>query len=127
MLTGQAGGHQDALRGHLGAGVSRADDDEGEPGVSFGWVVRAVGQFDLADHVVAQVQRLGDAAETLRMFGDARDRQEFVHTAGRDQQPVVGQASSSPIRVAVGHSMLVHVHAARRAEHQIHPGRRARD
>ncbi len=53
------------------------------------------GQLKLSGDVVAQVDRLGEAAEPVRAFGHARDRQQLVHAARGQDQPVIARPGPS--------------------------------
>ena len=113
-----------ALRGDLGAGVARADDDERAPGGALGGVALVVRQLELPDDVVAQVEGLGDPAEAVRVLGDARDRQQLVHAAGGEHQPVVGQRAVVAVRAPVRDGAAADVDAVRAAQHDPDAGQR---
>jgi len=71
-VTAQRGaGEQLSLGGHFGAGGAGADHHEGAPGLALCRVVAGVGELQLAEHVVAQVQGLGDVLESLGMLRNA--------------------------------------------------------
>jgi hypothetical protein len=85
-------GVQNLLRGDLGAGVARADHDERDAGGALDGVVGLVGQLDLRGHVVAQVQRLGDAPKAVGVFVGSRYVQQLVDAADGEHEPVVAQS-----------------------------------
>jgi hypothetical protein len=76
---------------HLGPRVSRADHHEGTQRIPLGLILGRVGQLELLDQVVPQEHRLRDAPEAVCVLRDPWDRQQLVHTPGRDDQPVVAE------------------------------------
>ena len=92
-------GEELPVRGHLGAGVARADHHEGGAGLLLGRVLRLLGQLDLTDHVVVQVDRLGQAPEAVGVLGHAGDGQQLVDAADGEHQPVVRRPAAVPLRV----------------------------
>jgi hypothetical protein len=108
--------------GDLDTGVAGADHHEGAPGVALGLVAERVGQLDLPGDVVAQVQRLGDAPEPVRVLADTRDGQQLVHTAYRDHQAVVAQLEGLVLRRACLQPAVGQVHLLDLAQHAAHPG-----
>ena len=121
---GELGGEPGALRGHLGAGVARPDHDERAPGRAVGGLGR--GQLDLAHQVVAQVERLGDAAVAVRVVADAGDRQQPVDAAHGEHQPVVGGLAVVAVGVGPVHDAAVDVDPVDRRHHQLRPRQRPR-
>jgi hypothetical protein len=119
-------GEQRPLRGDLGPGVAGADDHERAAGVALGLVVGDGGEFDLADDVVPQVERLGHAAEAVRVLGDAGDRQELVDAARGEDEPVVGELVVALLGVGVGDGTAVDVDLVHGAERQPDPRQRGR-
>src|SRR5258705_12019450 len=95
MAGGDVTDQELPLRGYLRAGVAGADDDERHAGGPFLWIVGGVGQFDLPDEVVAQVQCLRYTAEAVRVIGDAGYRQEPVDAAGGQDEPA-GRQGRAP-------------------------------
>ena len=104
VLPHQRVGEQRAVRGHLRAGVPGTDHDEGAARPPFLGIVARGGQRDLPGDVVAQVQRLGHAAESVCVLGDTRDGQQLVHAADGQHQPVVGELALLPLGVGVAHT-----------------------
>ena len=74
------------LRERLDARVARADEDEGQPALPLRVVERRVGVLQLAEHVVAEVDRLGQRLEGEGVLGEARHRHRPRHRAERDHQ-----------------------------------------
>jgi hypothetical protein len=128
---GQRLGEQHALGRHLRTGVAGADHDERGAGRALGLVRGGVGHLDLPGDVVAQEQRLGDAAEAVGVFGDAGHRKQLVDAAGGDDQPVVTEAALAALRVEVGQRASVEVEAVHLAEDDLdsrqRPGQRDGD
>jgi hypothetical protein len=87
-----------------------------------GRVAAGISQLQLAEQVVAQVQRLGQAAEPVRMVGDPGDREQLVDAAHAEYQPVVGHGRAVTFRVDQLDLPGVEVDPIRRAEHQPDPG-----
>ncbi len=116
-----------AVRGDLGAGVPGADHDEGAPRGALPAVVGRGGQLHLARHVVAEVQRLRQPTEAVRVLGDARDGQQLVDAARGEHQPVEGQGALAALGPGVVHGVLVEVDAVGLAQHQPDVRQRARE
>ena len=76
------------LRERLDACVSRSDEDEGEPALSLLLVGHGVGGLELAEHVIAQVDRLREGLEREAMLGEPRDRHDTRDRAERDHELV---------------------------------------
>lgn len=110
VVPRQGFGEPHAVGGDFGAGVARADDHERGPGGPLRRVLAGTGQFHLADHVVAQIQRFGHAAEAVGVLGDARDGQQLVDAADGQHQPVVRQGALPVLGVGVAHPAGVEVH-----------------
>ena len=89
---------------HLGARVAGADHHEGAARVPFGPIIGKVGQLDLAEQVIPQVHRFGQAPEPVRVIGHTGDGQELVDAAQRDHQLVV--ADRPPVAFRIGHGQL---------------------
>ncbi len=119
-------GEQLHVGGHLGAGVSGADHHEGAPGGADLHVVLHGRELHLPGHVVAQVQRLRQPAEPVRVLGDPGDGQQFVDAAHAQHQPVVPEGARTALGVGVVDGAPVQVDVARLAEHQPHPVQGAR-
>jgi hypothetical protein len=83
LVAGPAGpaarrdpGEQLQLGRHLGARVAGAHHHEGAARVPFGPIIRQAGQLDLAEQVIPQVHRLGQAPEPVRVVGHTGDGQQ---------------------------------------------------
>ena len=128
---GQPGGQQLALRGDLGTGVARADDDERGAGLALLRIGGHGAQLELADGVVVQVHRLGDAAEPVRVVGEAGDGQQLVHAARGQDEPVVAELPAGALAARPVHHLLLRVDMVHRAQHEPHlaqpPGQRDPD
>ncbi|BFO17044.1 hypothetical protein SHKM778_34320 [Streptomyces sp. KM77-8] len=104
-------GEQLSVRGDFGAGVAGTDHDERTAGRAPLGVVGLGGQLHLAGHVVAQIQRLGQAAEAVGVFGDTGNREQFVDTAGGEDQAVVAEGAALALRAGVVHLPGVEIDA----------------
>lgn len=113
------------MGGDLGAGVARAHHDEGRAGLLLGRVLGQLGQLDLADHVVVQVDRLGQASETMGILGHPGDRQQLVDAADREHQPVVRQLTPLPLRVGEADPAVGQVDPVGLADDHPYPGQGA--
>ena len=125
MLAGQAGHllsqpgrEQLALGRDLGAGVAGADDDEGAARLAFGRVGGHRGQLELADNVVPQVDRLGDAAEPVPVIRHTRNGQQLVHAARGQDEPVIAGLARGAFRPGPGHDLLPRIDISHRAEQE---------
>ena len=76
--------------------------------------------------MVAQGQRLTDAAEPERVLGDAGDRQQLVDAAYGQQQPVIGHDTAVSFRIGESDLAAVEVDLIDRARYQPDPGPKAR-
>ena len=74
------------LRQRLDARVARADEDEGQPALPLRVVERRVGVLQLAEHVVAEMDRLGQRLEGEGVLGESRHRHRPRHRAEGDHQ-----------------------------------------
>ena len=117
-LLSQPGREQLTLGGDLGTGVAGADHDEGAARLAFGRVGGHRGQLELADDVVPQVDRLGDAAEPVCVVGHAGDGQQLVHAARGQDDPVIAGLARGAFRPGPGHDLLPGIDASHRAEHE---------
>jgi hypothetical protein len=100
----------------LDAGEARAREDEGEP--PLGGVRGGVGELDLAQHVVAQVDRVGHALEAERVLAQAGDVGEARDRAERDHEVGVGDAEAPGLGLDVDAPGL-RVERDGRAEQQV--------
>ena len=98
-LGDQRVGEELPVRGDLGAGVAGADHHEGGAGLLLGRVLGLLGQLDLPDDVVVQVERLGQAAEAVGVLGHAGDGQQLVDAADGEHQPVVREPAAVALRL----------------------------
>ena len=89
----RVGGEVLQLGQRLEAGVAAADEDVGEQFFAPRRVLGRVGFLQRLDHVVAEVDRVGEALEPDRVLGQAGHRQHPRDRAEREQQLVVGQLS----------------------------------
>ena len=76
------------------------------------------GQLELAGDVVAQVHGLGDGAEPVRVVGDTRDRQQLVHAARGQDEPVVADLAGRPSGPAQLTIFCCEIDVVHRAEHE---------
>ena len=104
-------GEEQPLGGHFGAGVPGADHDERAPGPALRRVVAGVGELQLAEHVVAQVQGLGDVLESLGLLRDAGERQGPGYAAWCQHQPVPAEFASLPVGACHGDGAIAEVNA----------------
>ena len=81
-----------------------------------------VGQLDLPGHVVAQVQRLGDAPEAVGVFVDSRYGQQLVDAADGEHQPVVAAVAPASLGIDPAQTPCVEVDAVGLAEDQASAG-----
>ncbi len=117
-LAHQRVGEQLPVGGDFGARVTGADHHEGAPRGTALRVVGGGGELHLPRHVVAQVQRLGQPAEAVRVLGDTGDGQQLVDAADGEHQPVVRQRAAVALGVGVVHGVRVEVDAVGLAEHE---------
>jgi hypothetical protein len=117
----RVGGEVLQLGQRLQARVATADEDVGE---EFFALVRILGRVRFLqglDHVVAQVDRVGEALEPDRVLDQARHRQHPRDRAHRQQQLVVGQLLGFAVLGPQRHRLRLRVVADDRAESQIGP------
>lgn len=62
--------------------------------------------------MVSQIERLREAAEAVRVRGDAGDRQQFVDTADGEDEPVVRQLTPLALRTGVADAPRLQVDMA---------------
>jgi hypothetical protein len=74
--------------------------------------------------VVAQVERLRDAAEAVRVLGDPGDRQQLVDAARGEHQAVVAQLAAAALGIRPADLPLREVDGVDLAEHEPHAGQR---
>ncbi len=77
------------LRERLDAGVARADEHEREVPLLHGRVGREVGKLELLQHVVSEVDGVGDVFEAEGVLAEARHRERAADRAERDDEPLV--------------------------------------
>ena len=106
---------------HLGARVAGADHHEGAARVPLCPVLRKVRDLDLAEQVIAQVHRLGQAPETMRVIGHAGNGQQLVDAAQRDDQPVVADRPPVAFWIAHGQVPAIGVDVGDGAQDMAHP------
>ena len=104
-------GEQLSLGGHFGAGGAGADHHEGAPGLALGRVVAGVGELQLPEYVVAQIQGLGDIVESLGLLQDPGDRQGPGYAAWRQNQPVPAKFAALPVGACHGEGAVGEVGA----------------
>src|SRR3954468_14959325 len=99
-------GVEHALRGDLGAGVTRTDYHEGGAGDAFGGIVGEVGELHLPSHVVAQVSALLTGSFS-RALGPTRPLRVLVASEGRRGAGQDGVQRSRDLVVTVVDGMLI--------------------
>ena len=114
------------LHDQLGAGVRGADDDDGAPRLDAVLVVVDVGQLELFEQMVTQVDRLSRRLEAPRVVGKAGDVEQPGDRARRQHQPVPRHAARSLLRVGVGDGVSVEVDVVHSAAHRAHAAQRVR-
>jgi hypothetical protein len=117
-------GEQLSLSGDLGAGVTRTHDDECAPGGSLDRVAARVRELELGQHVVAQVERLGEGLEPLRPLGRARNREHPRDAAGSEHEPVETDSTPSSLGIEHLHGARADVGGDDVAGHQRRTGQR---
>lgn len=113
-LFGRRVGQRPQLRHQLGARVGRADHYHGAPGGGHLRIVLDVGQLQLLDEVVAQVERLGGGLQPARMPREARDVEQPRHRPRREHQPVPGHGMAAFLGIAIRQRLLREVHPSTR-------------
>jgi hypothetical protein len=89
-VAGQrAAGQLDDLPGHLDPGGSRADDDEGEPGVDGGVVGLELGHLERAEDAAAQLEGVVDGLHAGRVAREVVVAEVRLARAGGDDERVV--------------------------------------
>ena len=101
VVSGELRRHECALGGDLGAGVARADNDEGQPSVSLRRIIGAIREFQLQRDVIPQEQRLGNVAKAVGILRDTGDGQKLVDAAGREEHLIVAERGRSALRVDI--------------------------
>jgi hypothetical protein len=115
---GQPGREQLTVGRDLGTGITGAGNHEGAARLAFRLVGGHRGPLALADNVVPQVDRLGDAAEPVRVIRHARNGQQLVHAARGQDEPVKAGLTGSAFRAGPGHDLSPDVDMSHRAEHE---------
>ena len=108
------------------AGVARADEDKGQVALR----VRAigVGELELAQDVVAKVDRVAQALEAEAVLGQAWDRRHARHGAEGEHEPLVVQVARPELGVdGDPASLLVERHGAAAHELGVRAHRAQRD
>jgi len=77
--------------------------------------------------VVAQVQRLGDPAEAVRVVGHAGDRQQLVDAAGGEDEPVEREVAGPSLGIDPLDALRRYVHPGHRAQDQPRAGQPIRE
>jgi hypothetical protein len=98
------------------------------------WVGRDLGHLELGQDPVAQVPRVLDRLHPGGELGDVVVAEVRVGRARGDDEGVVGQSESAPVRSAPVHELLLHVDVGHLAQHRAdvghpadHPAQRGRD
>ena len=118
--------HEVLELGHrLDARVAAADEDERQPPLAFAWIVDCRGELELLEHVVSQVDRLGDRLEPDRMLDQPRDRRRARDRAQRDDERV--ELLLERIALDRLHRRRASGHVDRRRAAQEQPRTRAHD
>jgi hypothetical protein len=98
------------LGDQLGAGVPGADHHEAQPRRTLVGIVGGVRQLELLQHVVTQVDGLGQRLEADRVLGEARDGEHAADRAERHHQAVPADRALRPAGGHVGAGAAVEVH-----------------
>lgn len=123
-LPGRRVGQRPQLRDQFGARVRRADHHDGAPGRRHPGIVLDVGQLQLFDEVVPQIQRLGGGLQPAGMPGQPGDVEQLGHRSGREHQPVPGHGMAAFLGVAVGQGVPGEVDRVHPAAHGVHAAQR---
>jgi hypothetical protein len=77
--------------------------------------------------VIAQVERLGDITEAVRVFGDPWDGEQFVHASRRHDEPVEVHVVFAALRIHPDDALGRAVDVRDLAEHEPDVGQSIRE
>ena len=91
------------LHGEFGPRVGRTDDDDRPPGRGPLGIVVDIGQFELLEHVVTQIERLGGRLQPARVDGEPGHVEEAGDGTRRQHQAIPRHGAGSLFGIGERH------------------------
>jgi hypothetical protein len=112
------------LKNQFGPRIRCADDDDRLPRCPSAGIVVDIGQFELLEHMVAQVQRLGRRLQPAGMLRQTGHVEQPGHRSRRHDEAIPRQVACALLGVGECDRATVEVHAVDPAADQLHPRQR---